>query len=279
MRYSSFPRRAPFRFAFLRVLGALGVLGGSILSSSTARAHDFVKESPPHRWVEPLVPEDLPKLKHPTYFNDIDKARAQMHHGRYKLALVTLRKARDADPVEAALITGASQAALGRVEAAMRTLSDAKVKDQPRAQLLRANILAGEGKTEEALGELRAHLKAHPESLAGHFQLGKVSEQVGDLEAARKAYGWFVEEKQLLQKWQGQSGDSVFEDADSVTTIARAIDRWACLTGGYRENVGLHNALLNMFIKAYDVIDRSYWPARVASAEYFLTHEIGRAHV
>src|SRR5688572_25559973 len=151
------------------------------LCASDAHAHDFVKTSPPHRWVEPLVPEDLPPLKYPSYYNDIDKARAQLHHGRYKLALVTLRKAKDADPAEAALIKGAAQAALGRVDAAMQTLADAKVNDQPRAQLLRANILAGEGKAEEALGELRTHLKAHPESLAGHFQLGKVSEQVGDL--------------------------------------------------------------------------------------------------
>jgi tetratricopeptide (TPR) repeat protein len=155
----------------------------------------------------------------------------------------------------------------------MASVSDAKVKDQARAQLLRAEILAGDGKTDEALGELRAHLKANPDSLAGHFQLGKVSEQVGDLEAAKRAYAWFVDDRQLLQKWQGQSGDSAFDDADSVTTIARAIDRWANLTSGYRNNVALHDALLNMFVKAYDVIDRAYWPAHVASAEYFLTHD------
>jgi cellulose synthase operon protein C len=147
------------------------------------------------------------------------------------------------------------------------------VKDQPRAQVLRAEILAGDGKTEEAIGELRDHLKAHPNSLAGHFQLGRVSEQVGDLEAAKNAYAWFVDDRQLLQKWQGNTGDSVFEDADSVTTIGRAIDRWATITGGYRNNVQLHSALLNMFVKAYDVIDRAYWPAHVASAEYFLTHD------
>src|SRR5687768_10118941 len=28
-----------------------------------------------------------------------------------------------------------------------------------------------------------------------------------------------------------------------------------------------------MFVKAYDVIDRNYWPARVAAAEYFLSHD------
>src|SRR5687767_12297872 len=202
-----------------RITAVAGLLLVS-LAAQPAAGHDFVRESPPHRWVEPLVPEDLPKLKHPEYFNVIDKARAEMFQGRYKLSLVTLRKATTADPAEAALIKATSQAALGRSEAALKTLSNAAVKDQPRAQLLRAQILASEGKTEDALGELRAHLKANPQSLAGHYQLGRVSEQVGDLEAAKKAYGWFVEEKQLLEKWQGNAGDSIFEDAESVTTIA-----------------------------------------------------------
>src|SRR5688500_9742331 len=44
------------------------------LCATTARGHDFVKESAPQRWIEPLVPEDLPPLKYPSYFNDLDKA-------------------------------------------------------------------------------------------------------------------------------------------------------------------------------------------------------------
>src|SRR5687768_4980449 len=86
-------------------LSPIAVMAGLFLVAAGTRAasaHDFVRGSPPHRWVEALVPEDLPPLKYPAYFNDIDKARAQLHHGRYKLALVTLRKAKDVDPAEAA---------------------------------------------------------------------------------------------------------------------------------------------------------------------------------
>src|SRR5205823_4569242 len=36
---------------------------------------------------------------------------------------------------------------------------------------------------------------------------------------------------------------------------------------------GLHNLLLNMFVKVYDVIDRGYEPAHVAAAEYYLNHD------
>ena len=81
-------------------------------------------------------------------------------------------------------------------------MSAEKVKDHPRAQVLRANILAAEGKTAEALAELNAHLKANPNSLGGHYELGQVSEHVGDLDAAKRAYAWFVDDRQLLQKWQ-----------------------------------------------------------------------------
>src|SRR6185437_3460859 len=114
---------------------------------------------------------------------------------------------------------------------------------------------------------------AHPDSLAAHFELAQVQEQVGDLAGATKSYGWFVDDARLLDKWQGNTGESVFDDAESVVIIARAIDRWANLTSAYKDNDALHNVLLNMIVKAYDVIDRGYEPAHVAAAAYYLSHD------
>ena len=117
-------------------------------------------------------------------------------------------------------------------------------------------------------------LKAHPDSIAGRYLLGAICESLGDLDAAKQAYGWFVAEPQdFLGKWQSQAGDKVFESAENVVTIGRAIDRWAQLTEEYRRNKNLHNVLNGMFVRAYDVIDRQYWPARVAAAEYALWHD------
>ena len=197
----------------------------------------------------------------------------QVQTGRYRTALVTLAKAKDADPVEAALVKATALAALGRNDAALTALAQSKVADDPRTQVLQATIQASIGKTDEAIATLNAHIKAHPDSLAGRYQLGKVQEQIGDLDAAKKSYAWFVEDSRLLDKWQGQTGESVFDDAPSVITIARAIDRWASLTGAYKDNAALHNVLLNMFIKAYDVIDRGNEPAHVAAAAYYLSHD------
>src|SRR5262249_45205528 len=34
-----------------------------------------------------------------------------------------------------------------------------------------------------------------------------------------------------------------------------------------------HDDILGMFVRAYDVVDRDYYPAHVAAAEYFLSHD------
>ena len=173
---------APYRFFLLLFLGALGVFGGLI--PAPALAFDFVKDTVPNKWIEPLVPEDLPALEYPEYFNDFDKAKAQMQGGRYRLSLITLAKVKDADPVEVAIVKASSLSALGRNDEALAALSAEKVKDQPRAQVLRASILAVTGKTDDAIVLLREHVKAHADSLAGHYWLGRVLEQVGDLDGA-----------------------------------------------------------------------------------------------
>src|SRR5205823_2842185 len=85
---------------------------------------------------------------------------------------------------------------------------------------------------------------------------------------------WFAEDQKFLDKWQGQSSP-LFDSAQNVTIIGRALDRWAALSGAYQNNESLHNVLLNMFVRAYDVIDRGYIPAHTAAAEYFMSHDDG----
>src|ERR1700678_2999911 len=68
-----------------------------------ATATDFVRDSIPGKWYEPLTPEDLPPLVYPKYFNELDKAHFQADSGRFKLALQPLRTA-TGDPQSIALI-------------------------------------------------------------------------------------------------------------------------------------------------------------------------------
>jgi tetratricopeptide (TPR) repeat protein len=242
-------------------------------AAASARAQDLSKLTPPLNWIEPLLPEDLPPLKYPAYANDLDKAKFESFSGRYKKSLLTLYKWKDADAVEVALVKGASLAALGRREEAIELLAKAPVADDARAQILRIRILSELGRSEEALEGLKAHLEKHPDSIAGHFWLGALHEQTGDLTKALEAYAWFVSPPQDFLKRLTTQREKAFENAEDVTLIGRAIDRWAAMTGSYQKLPDLHDTLLNIFVRAYDVIDRAYWPAHVASAEYFLSHD------
>src|SRR3954470_2071817 len=62
-----------------------------LASATVAAAADFSRDAAPRKCSEPLVPEGLPALEHPNYYNSLDKAKADVFSGRYKLALQTLR--------------------------------------------------------------------------------------------------------------------------------------------------------------------------------------------
>ena len=255
----------------------LPILAALALVAPAALANDLADESVPQKWINPLLPEELPELRYPAYYNDFDKAKAQSFAGRYKLSLHTLARLSDVKPEQlpaVALVKSKSLWALGRTDEALRVVSDAAVAGHPEVQVRRAEILADAGREGEAIELLRKHIEAHPSSLAGHYTLGVVSEKVGDLDAARKAFSWFVDgPQQFLEKWKRKPTDPLFDNAADLTTIGRALDRWASLTEAYREQVSLNQEILNLFLKAYDVKDRGYWPAHVAAAEYFMSHD------
>lgn len=284
------PRRSRpliFMAAAAATLAAAGRWGGR------ADGHDFVRDSAPVRWVEQAMTEDLPPLKVPAYFDDFDKAKAQVHAGRYKTALLTLRKIKDPKPEELvtiALCKGRALFVTGRTDEALRTLSeDAKVprnegsaaggkaevelKAHPRVQLLRAEVLAETGRAADAMAELTAHLTDYPDSWGGHYWAGEVCERLGDTEAAKKHYAWFAEApNEFFAKWTAKEKRPEFDDAEQVTWMGRAVDRWATLNEKYRNNSALPRQILNVFVKAQE-IDVAYWPARVAAAEYFMERD------
>lgn len=257
----------------IRLTSWLLLTSGLLMLPHVGWAQDLARKTVPCKWLDQVLPEHLPELEYPKYANDLDKARLEAFHGRYRKSLLTLLKVKDADPVEVALIRGASLSALGRWEGAQHALSGEQVEKDPRVELMRARILADLGRTSDAIDLLKLHLQKHPNSLAGRYQLAEAFERIGDLEKARDACNWFViAPHELLARWQREA-EKAFDNAEDVTIIGRAVDRWATLTGSYQDLPELHNTLLNLFVRAYDVIDRTYWPARVASAEYFLSHD------
>src|SRR5882672_10381507 len=119
------------------------ILSGSIIAAifafaPAAFAQDLVEESVANEWIQDFLPEKLPELKFPEYYNDLDRAREQVYRGRYKTALMTLQKMPKGDAGQIALIKASALTALGRRDEAIATLSDQAVADNPKVQILRA---------------------------------------------------------------------------------------------------------------------------------------------
>lgn len=257
----------------------MAIAAGSLLFTPAVAAaqQSLIRSVPPYTWMARYLPENLPAVETRAYDRTIDIARKQVFAGRYKQALNTLYAIdNQADPVEVALLRATAMTALGRDASALAQLGAPDIVDAPEAQVLRAEILSKLGRHDEAQALLTDHLAAHPQSIAGRYRMGRVLETTGQTDAATAAYAWFVEPPQQFdQKWQARTHPA-FDSAADTVTIARAIDRWANLTLAYRDNRRLHDQILSMFVRAYDVIERGYWPAHVAAAEYFLSHDASK---
>ncbi len=254
-------------------IAAIGVMAFARVHSA-AGGIDFRRESAPLSWIEQQLPEALPPVVTPAYFTVLEQAKAQAFHGRYKQALLTLRKVKpDADPVALALVKSTALAATGQRDAAIEALSTGPVQGDPAARILRARILAEQGKLPDAIEAFRRVASDHPDSIPAHFWLADALDSAGDPAGALAAYAWFdAQPQRFMDRWRADVG-GLFGRAEDVVLIARAYDRWASMTSAYRDNRRLHDDILGMFVKAYDMIDREYYPAHVAAAEYFLSHD------
>src|SRR5437016_11841925 len=132
-------------------------LAGAWIAPPTL-AQDLARRAVPQKWIQPLLPEDLPKMELPEYVSKeaLEKARAESFGGRYKLSLLTLQQAKGADPVEVALVKVSSLAPLGRRQEALDVTERAAVRDDPKIQVVRARVLAEMGRSQEAITLLRA---------------------------------------------------------------------------------------------------------------------------
>ncbi len=92
---------------------------------------------------------------------------------------------------------------------------------------------AAQGGYPAAIGILQREIQRHPDAVAPRYYLGEFREKLGDVAGATEAYQWFVTEPHnYLQQWLGHP--ETFDDAEEVTLIGRAIDRWATLTMAYQ---------------------------------------------
>ncbi len=211
------------------------------------------------RLVQRQLPEVRPDGDVPAYWGAAERVEADLAAGRYRRALV---EAAD-DPN---LVVQRAEAArrLGLHQLARDALGN---RNDAAALLERAAIAEAAGEVEAAVKSAQQAVEAAPESPVARQAAGRLLEVAGDLNAARAAYGWFAEQEYLSQ-WQRDPDSAVFERAEDVIAIGRALDRLATLNGRYRDEPDLHDAILSMFVRAYDVIDRGNAEAHLAAAEF-----------
>lgn len=112
------------------------------------------------------------------------------------------------------------------------------------------------------------------DAIASHYQVAQAAEGRGDFQAALAAYEWFDAAPQsIMARWRQQGADLFGDSAADATLAGLAYDRLYTLRGDYRGNPDLHQAVLDMIVQAYDVIDRRYWPAHIAAGRFFLAHD------
>ena len=196
-----------------------------------------------------LLPEPV-DVEPPAYFDVADVAALDLREGRYRRVLWSP----DA-PAEA------------RAEALLRLGNHAAAREATDDSLLLARVDLAAGDVAAARERLAGVIESNPESIPARLLLGQAAEQVGDLDAAVAAYGWF-EERRFLPQIALNADEPPFDDADALVSIGVALDRLATLTAAYRDDPSLHDAILDLFVTAYDVVDRGHADAHVAAAAF-----------
>lgn len=221
-------------------------------------------------WADRFLPEAAPKLDLPAYADDLYRAQAEVAAGKFRAALSTLARARDIDDSIRNVVKARALIGLGETDAGFTLLSSPALATNDQAARVHAEALLAMERADFAEPIVKRWLERSPDSLAAHLVMGQLLEKQGRFPEAIDMYGWFVTGQQsFIQKWHASAND--FENADDLTDIATAVDRWATLTGAYKEVGELNNVVLNMYLRCFDVLDRQHLTSRVGAARFALS--------
>ncbi len=233
----------------------------------------------PQSIVARLMPESHPIPTLPPYLDDVGRARTLLFHGHIRRAIyviVPLDPATFPPPSAAELerLRADALAQLGNTDRAIEILNHLSAATDPNPITttgLVGRILVAAGRFNDALDRVppsdRPELQTVSHRLIRHdalVALGRFDDAVRELQP-------MVEP--ILARWNKQNVDGFEDDPALLTQSATLIDRWATLTSAYASRRGLHDIVLAMWVGAYDVLDRSYWPARLAAAEFQARHD------
>lgn len=263
----------------MRRRSAIKAAFSAALLASSAVLGAEVPPSYPRTVVERLLPESHPLPTLPPYLDSVGRARTLLFHGHIRRAIYEIH------PLDASALPPQSAAELERLRAqalaqlgytdrAIEILTHLASSSDPHPTStteLAGRILVDAGRFSEALDRVpppdRPDIQSVSHRLIRHdalVALGRFDDAIRELQP-------LVEP--ILERWNRQNVDGFEDDPALLTQSATLVDRWATLTTAYASRRGLHDIVLSMWVGAYDVLDRSYWPARLAAAEFQARHD------
>ncbi len=242
--------------------GTVLALSAAFASVASAEMKSTVDE-----WVDRFIPEESPKIDLPAYADALDRARAEVTAGKYRAGLSALTKVSDGDPITLAMLRAQCLAGLGELTSAQQLLG---TLDSADAAILSGRLALENADRAAALAAADKAIAKSPDSIPANLLRAQALEAAGRFDEAIAGYSWFLEGQQsYLQKWRADPDQ--FENADDLADIATAVHRWATLTMAYKDLPQLNDTVLNMFLRAFDVVDREHIPSRIAAAEFAMS--------
>jgi tetratricopeptide (TPR) repeat protein len=185
-------------------------------------------------------------------------------HGHYEQAIELYRSlaAQPASAVEAAIGLADACAAVGKYQDALAALQAVAARGASQAdwQVALAGALANVGQYDQAIQAARKALQLRDDWGPAIYTCGSLLEQVGQKEQAKQVYK--TSEKIFLKKDFGQ-------DCAELVAAGKILDRYAVLAA-QKASRQAQNVLQNYFQKAYQQVDKDYWPANLAAATLLL---------
>lgn len=273
-------RTAPYN----AIMRAIPILALALVAWPTFAQIDATPMLPPTRFIPAstlarFAPETTPDVAMPAYLTPIEAVERNLFHSRPRAALYkSIRVGRTdlglSERSKLELIRARIFIALGLHERAAQLLESRTLADSIEAKLVRARQLLDLAQPKPAI-ELLESLRQNPSADAIEIAhtLGRAFEMIGDETRAIETYAAVVEgEAGIVARWRAGGSSAFSDDAKSLTLAADCVVRHAFLTTAFAKDRSRRDAVLAMYTRAFDVIDREYWPARVGAARFLADH-------
>ncbi len=174
--------------------------------------------------------------------------------------------AEGAQPVASATGLARCLDQLGRYEDGLAVLAGTSAEGERDAawRLVHGQLLERLGRYEEALAHWRAALEREPAHMAARWALGSLLERLGRREEAIDVYAWFDERVRSA---------ALPQRAEELVLLGRGYDRYSVLTQHPEIERRTTFVLHDLYQRAYEMVDRGYWPGRIAAGELLLSKD------